>query len=145
MDDFKGYTHIVLSVASVSLISGLLFPFDTIPLRWHLFAGTGAVVADIDHPFSLLGKYNIGAYAMKHRGFTHTIPGLLFFSLLVYIFYPAMGFLFGFGYLTHLVGDYTTPSGIMWLYPFKNKKYSLRLEGIEMLVFGISLLYLWKK
>lgn len=82
----------------------------------------GSLLPDIDTPHSILGRYNIFSYFMSHRGITHTLLGLAIFSFLVYGIFPntAKGFIFG--YYLHLLMDFLTPQGIMWLYPF-NKKY----------------------
>jgi len=85
----------------------------------------GSLLPDIDTPHSTLGKYNLLSYFMSHRGFTHTLLGLAIFSFLVYGIFPNISKGFIFGYYLHLLMDFLTPQGIMWLYPFSKKYFSV--------------------
>lgn len=107
-----------------------------------LIAGAvGGLLPDIDHPYSKISKTNamtqmisagVGAVT-KHRGFTHTvlfaaimalIPAALFFwKGLIYCDMFALGLFVGM--ISHLMLDSLNPTGIMWLYPFKKKKYHI--------------------
>lgn len=124
-----------------------MFWYDKISLNLF-FVVIGSVFPDIDTPYSLLGKYNPFAKMMKHRGITHTPFMALLLSSLLLPLKMDYGFAFLFGYTLHLLTDYLTPTGIMWAYPCKQKYYTLskkgmNLRGVEGLVFGISILYLF--
>ena len=85
---------------------------------------------------------------MKHRGITHTPFMAILLSSLLLPLKMDYGFAFLFGYISHLLTDYLTPTGIMWAYPCKQKYYTLskegmNLRGVEGLVFGVSILYLF--
>ncbi|NCE98819.1 metal-dependent hydrolase [Emergencia sp. 1XD21-10] len=105
----------------------------------------GSLLPDIDHTRSKVSRSSAAAqitsYAVsavtKHRGVLHT-P--LFLLLLALILGAAINVLqdddlaliawslyFGLlpGMLSHLMLDTCNPSGIMWLYPFSNKKMSV--------------------
>ena len=51
----------------------LFFPLD---LLSTMLIVLGSLAPDIDHPHSVLGRYNVFASLMKHRGFMHTLPAL---------------------------------------------------------------------
>jgi inner membrane protein len=79
-----------------------------------LILSLGCLLPDSDHRSTLIGKVLPLWLFFSHRGFTHTVWGLL-------IFVVATGYLtsrwdwalaLGVGYLTHLVSDSFTPSGI---------------------------------
>jgi len=71
----------------------------------------------------------------QHRKITHSLTGLIIFAinmLIIYILsHNQYVFLFSIGsiigYFLHLLLDYLTPTGVPFFYPFKKKKYSLRL------------------
>lgn len=121
MIDFKGTTHIGIAV----FLYLCLFPFNLENLAGVI---VGAILADIDTPYSILGRYNIFAGIMKHRGLTHTLIGMLAFYWLVNSIFPNISDGFIFGYFTHLLSDSLTPMGIMWLYPYKKRYYSIWMK-----------------
>lgn len=138
---FLGVTHILFGISLYILIFG----FNIFNL---LFVVLGALMPDIDTPHSLLGRFNVLAAAMKHRGKTHTLFIGVILSSLIGVYNLRFALAFGFGYLTHLIGDTLTPTGIMWLYPYKKKHYTLStknndLRGIEGVVFAICMMYLF--
>jgi inner membrane protein len=81
--------------------------------------------------FSLLSlilylTYIVLAFVGPHRGFTHSLAGFMFFTLILFtsnktIILPAI-----IGYSTHLVADLLTPSGVPLLYPY-NKSFKIPL------------------
>lgn len=79
----------------------------------------GSLFPDLDSPNSTLGKFNIFARFMRHRGSTHTLLGLFLTSLFIFLLAKDTNaaFNFAFGYFTHLLLDTLTPQGIMWYYP----------------------------
>ncbi len=66
------------------------------------------------------------AILTKHRTFTHSIVGLLTFSLSVYLIDPYAWKIFAVGMSAHLFLDLTTKSGIPLFYPLR-KEYSFRI------------------
>lgn len=69
-----------------------------------LFVMIGSLLPDIDHPRSLLGRLNIFSSLMTHRGFCHTLCGVVALSLPFLIIYDAAPYVF-LGALSHLFGD----------------------------------------
>ncbi len=132
---FKGYTHILFAVA----LYNVFFPFNLFAV---CIIALGSLVPDIDHPFSILGRYNVFASLMKHRGFMHTLPALALWFI-PFISAPQLYLYFAWGYILHLLGDTFNKTGIMWLYPYKKKYYSFfsdDIYGIEAIFWGLSVL-----
>lgn len=104
-----------------------------------LAAMVGGLLPDIDHPKSAIGRQlpllsEPLSAIFGHRGFTHSLLavaimlGVLFWltasgegSQLRWLVVPLCV-----GYLSHIVGDSLTPSGVPLFYP-KRKTYSLNL------------------
>lgn len=84
----------------------------------------GALIPDIDHPKSTLGRWmpllsKLISIGFGHRGFSHSFLFLgLIFLLLPWV--PNMMFWGGvIGIVTHLIGDMMTHKGIRILYPYQ--------------------------
>lgn len=83
----------------------------------------------------------------EHRTFTHSILGLILFSISTFLILKQGTVSFILGYAAHLFADWTTDSGIMIIYPSK-KKVSLHLIKTNSLVdhmmciFAMLLFYL---
>lgn len=90
---------------AVHVIIGLLFSmgFHTQP-RDIIFIIVGSLLPDIDHPKSILGRFNIFAKLMTHRGFCHTLAGCVMLSLPFMYIYGAAPYVF-LGTISHLFGD----------------------------------------
>lgn len=137
---FNGITHIVLSVSLFLLITD----FELVPV---FLVAISSIFPDIDCAYSLLGKYNPIAPFMKHRGFLHTPFAMMIVLLIIKSlnldYYSAITF----GYLTHLLSDSLTPTGIMWLYPFDKKYFSanktFNAKVLEVIVLCLSFTYLF--
>lgn len=124
-----GITHAVAGVF-VGVILGQVYGLSA-PLV--LFAALGALLPDIDHPASKLGRYfkSLRWFA-KHRGFFHSLFAAVLFTVLVHlanesISYPALyAVAFLLGFLSHLVLDAWTKEGIQPFFPvnirFKGKR-----------------------
>lgn len=142
---FRGYTHLLI----VIFLLGWLCITDKLGMLVVFFILLGAILPDIDYPESILGKLNpfVWMGLMNHRGFSHTIPGMLFFcSLAIYLFGWIYSASIAAGYLLHLISDTFTPKGIKWLYPFKQEGYSLAhfpTGGVEEAALFIALLCLF--
>lgn len=138
---FFGITHVLMGIS----LYVLLFGFDFMAL---LFVSIGSLLPDIDTQYSKFGKYNPLVGIMKHRGFTHTIISCFLVSFIIALWNVKLGLSLGFGYFIHLLSDYLTPMGIMWLYPYNKKYYTLstknyNLRTLEGIIFGVCMLYLF--
>lgn len=121
-------THIALGIVSILPLVGhvnlLYIPFGLI----------GAVFPDYD--------YMVG---LKHRGITHTLLLLMITTAVMLIFSPQLALIWGISYLTHLVGDSITKTGIPALYPLSKKYYGLKLiktKGAEDLLILLICIYI---
>ena len=89
-----------------------------------LFTLMGALLPDLDHPNSTLGKrFKVLSYPIcaifGHRGITHSLIAVAAVGYAAYTLQSIMVSWLAMGYLLHLLGDYLTPSGVPLLYPFK--------------------------
>lgn len=83
----------------------------------------GSVFPDCDHRNAPMGRLFPAWLLFNHRGFTHTIWGLVIFSLPIGIFYSwKWALIFACGYFLHLMMDTGTPMGIKWFTGHKRKK-----------------------
>lgn len=124
------------------------------------FALLGAIFPDIDEPNSYIGRrtYIISKlfkFVFGHRGFTHSLAGMIFFTVIlgvitsVYFNLPySVPLFFGLGYLSHLLGDLLTSHGIPLFSPFMSRRYSLSffstgsgLEYFFRIVLGVIFLH----
>lgn len=64
----------------------------------------GSLLPDIDHPKSMLGRFNVFASLMTHRGFCHTLLGCVVLSLPFLYIHGAAPYVF-LGTISHLFGD----------------------------------------
>lgn len=146
---FKGITHILIFIALYAAIADRInINRPILPLI--LIMALGSIIADIDHPQSLVGRFFIigGLIFRGHRGITHSLIAAALFSIPVALYDQVYALVFFLGYLIHLIADTTTITGVKWLYPFSTKSFSLKLAGTgveELFVFGICLLYIWNK
>ena len=104
-----------------------------------LVAAIGGLMPDLDHPKSALGRrIPLISYPLSqlfgHRGFTHSLL-MVVILLAVLVFGTTSPSFDGLrwmvmpliiGYLSHILGDALTPSGVPLFYPNK-KTYSLNL------------------
>lgn len=126
--------HLLFALASAILakkmaISSALAQGDW----WHVISGglLTCLLPDIDHPKSVLGQRlkwlsSPIAIIFGHRGFTHSllaiIAGILLFTLCqpAQITIPLDAFhAMIIGYLSHIVADMLTPSGVPLLWPWR--------------------------
>jgi len=86
-------------------------------------AAFGALLPDLDHPGSWIGRrFKLIAWPITlifgHRGITHSLLAAGAVSILLLSQVAAAWVIpIGLGYLSHLLGDYLTPLGIPLLYP----------------------------
>lgn len=117
-------THLITGLAAGYMIAGP----DTNAL---LAAGVAALLPDIDHPNSYVGRKipiipGLIKITMGHRGPLHSLPAALLVSLVVTVAGgPLLGIAAGVGYLAHILGDMLTPSGVPLLWPAIRKNIKL--------------------
>jgi inner membrane protein len=111
------------------------------PIAVHgtMAAAIGGLLPDLDHPNSILGRKlpfisQPLAAMFGHRGMTHSLLAMvLMVGILLFVttLYPLAGLAgiiapLAVGYLSHLLGDSMTPSGIPLFWPHR-KTYSFNL------------------
>jgi len=79
-----------------------------------------------------LGAFVAWAPWLKHRGMTHTIWMLPFWAGLgggreEELGADGLGMAAMLGYLSHLIADTMTPSGVKWLFPLMKKSFKIRM------------------
>ncbi|MEY8417063.1 metal-dependent hydrolase [Tissierella praeacuta] len=133
---FKGLTHTLVALS----LYFLFFDFDLIII---ISIVLGSLIPDID----IVGKYNILAQFMKHRGKMHTFLILTLISILLFLIDTNFALGFAYGYTMHLIMDTLTPMGIMWAYPINDKYYSLNKRFnyriLEPVIVGICSVFLF--
>lgn len=124
--------HLLFSVASLIMAHKLELTPELAQGDWlHMVPGVllGALLPDIDHPSSILGRLLriISLPISKlcgHRGFTHSLVAWLILLISCYQWLPSQWDIpndliqaFLLGYMSHLVADILTPSGVPFLWP----------------------------
>ena len=83
----------------------------------------GSVFPDTDIRQSLAGRFLPLWLFFNHRGFTHTIPACILFSLPIAVFYSwEWAGLFAAGYILHLAMDDGTPMRVKWWRGHRRKR-----------------------
>ena len=122
--------------------------------RTHFIIGV-AVTAPfiIYNPVSVIGL--IGSYApdfdiklkIPHRTITHSLLALVVTTAVIFALDPYIAFVWFINYLLHLLADSLTKMGVPFLYPFKKKKYGLKLfktgKGGDYLFQFLSVAYIY--
>lgn len=118
-------THVAFGALFALAYISIFHPNNQI--LFFLLTMFGAMLPDIDHPKSTLGRYvkPIGKI-FKHRGVFHSVFALPVFALLLFWLLDTSRFTFAIllGYVSHLLGDALSKEGIKPLTPFSN--WSLR-------------------
>ncbi len=86
----------------------------------------GALLPDVDHPKSKIGRMLPGIshgihWLFRHRGATHSLLATFIVSSLVSLWSVEAGLGMLTGYLTHLACDFWTDGGIPLLWPHKRR------------------------
>ncbi|MBT5022001.1 metal-dependent hydrolase [Candidatus Woesearchaeota archaeon] len=118
-------TH--LAFAIFLLIPLLNFFSPANPVIFILIFLTAALLPDIDHPKSKLGRFvkPIG-FLFEHRGFFHSGFALLLFTYLAYQYLSVTSAIAVFiGYASHIMADTFSHQGIMPLHPLSK----FRIKG----------------
>jgi len=140
------YTHLALGLLSALI----LIPFLEIHnnILFISLVLLGSLLPDIDYPKSKISnKIPILPFLIKiiskHRGIFHSLFAAIIISSILYLISPTASIALFIGYLSHLIIDSLTKSGINFLYPFTK----LRISGFiktgsyqEFLVFIAILL-----
>ncbi len=128
--------HLLFSVASLIMAHKLQITPEFAQGDWlHMVPGVllGALLPDIDHPSSILGRiFRVISLPISklcgHRGFTHSLIAWLILLISCYQWLPTQWGLpadliqaFLLGYMSHLVADMLTPSGVPFLWPLPTR------------------------
>ena len=133
-----GVTHMIVG-AAVGYLA-------TQTVTGAVVGGTAALLPDIDHPNSKLGRRvpilpTVINKLVGHRTLTHSILVLFTLTGILYVTTSlSVTVAFFVGYLSHLILDSLTVSGVPFLYPFSRRNYGLRFcytQGIFEKVFLI--------
>ena len=124
-----GKTHLLIGIASGMAVSSA----TGLPLWTGAALGAlGGLLPDIDHPQSYISSFIpfgflVGGLVGGHRGITHTALAAL--ALAGVAFYAgveqAMILAFAAGYVSHLIADMTTPSGVPMLLPVTDFRFKV--------------------
>lgn len=157
--------HLLFSVASLVMAHKLELTPELAQGDWlHMVPGAllGALLPDIDHPSSIPGRLlRILSLPIsklcEHRGFTHSLVAWLLLTITCYQWlemqWPIPSDLlqaFLLGYISHLIADMLTPSGVPFLWPLpmrfcfpilrgKSNKRAERFIAIVLTVCAFSL------
>lgn len=104
-----------------------------------LAAAVGGLLPDIDHPESVVGRrvrlISVPLAAIfGHRGFTHSLLAVLLLGYAVISANtPASVYWLPLcvGYLSHILGDALSASGVPLLYPWSRKRFRARVLPVN--------------
>jgi inner membrane protein len=125
------------------------------------FAVLGAVILDIDFLFAFLSKGDPSLYIFTHGGFTHSLLGAAFVSLVAFgalkllsatsffqerigaeVTYLAFIFIL-LGAVSHIFLDFLAAPGIPLLYPLTDEKFTAAIfPGPSIVLFAVSIIFL---
>jgi len=118
------YTHVLFALFFYFLAI-IIFNLN-FSIFFALILCLGAILPDIDSPNSFINrKIKISKLVIvfsKHRGFFHSLFGILFFFIIGFMITLFIGLsliytaFFCFGYFLHLVADSMTISGVRWFW-----------------------------
>ena len=118
------HTHAIGGVASLYLLHRLGYMHPGV--ADYVVVSAAALLPDVDHSSSVLGKRTKIFSFLKHRGLTHSILGVALLYLILYQiglnFYPQISPFIPYillGCASHILLDMLTPSGVALFYPFK--------------------------
>ncbi|MCB2309032.1 metal-dependent hydrolase [Clostridium estertheticum] len=123
-------THIAVGIA-------VTLPLLNLVPRYAFVGILGSIIADWD---LLLG--------IKHRTITHSLLALILVTLATMVLNFNIGLIIGFNYLTHLLLDSCTKTGVPFLYPFNKKYYGSKLvktggvEDLSICLLSIFLIFI---
>ena len=115
-------THISFAI----FISLMIIKFSPPVSRYFFLLAMvlGSLLPDLDSATSFIGKkFKLVSLFFKHRGMIHGIVFLTGFSIIVFLITKNFYYFLAFatGYLSHLLLDSMTPSGVAFFWPGKNR------------------------
>ncbi len=132
------HTHAVGGFALVYLLhkAGYVHP----SMADYIVASSAALLPDVDHSSSFLGKRTKIFTIFKHRGFTHSLfGGFVLYGILYLIqqyLYKPIGpytLYIMLGFASHIILDILNPMGVKLFYPFGlNVKIPLIKTGSKL-------------
>lgn len=143
-------SHIAVGVAAWAWAAPHLGLSPLDPPSLALAAG-GALLPDIDHPHSWVGRRarvisRPLAAIVGHRGFTHSILAVIACGLLLRCLNPDRTVMdaLAIGYLSHLAADLMTTSGLRLAWPLR-RRYAIPLcrTGSLRELAIVSIVVLW--
>ncbi|QJC31068.1 metal-dependent hydrolase [Enterobacteriaceae endosymbiont of Macroplea mutica] len=155
--------HIFFTLSSSILIQHFIFSKIMHHDDWWCFIPISLITCllpDIDHPKSIIGnKFKYISYLCAkifcHRGFTHSIGAIYSIILIIKIISTNITLLIIpiklgiiIGYCSHICADMLTPSGVLLLWPLKQRfripiiKKKLFTENFFCYIYFICSLYL---
>jgi len=113
----------LLSHIAFGLLFGMLFYyFFGFGFDFVLLVGFAAFIPDLD--WAMQFKWGMGE---RHRTFMHNLWAMLITAMIAGFIFKSMILAFGIviGFITHLMADSFTVTGVSWLYPYgyENKFY----------------------
>jgi membrane-bound metal-dependent hydrolase YbcI (DUF457 family) len=94
------------------ILLGMDPKLENINLWLYAGAAIGSFLPDVDHPYSVAGKFAPVWMRVKHREQTHSLFGVIVSGALGTILNPMFGAGVAYGYLLHLGGDRLTYMGM---------------------------------
>ncbi|MFQ9978633.1 metal-dependent hydrolase [Clostridium cadaveris] len=110
------YGLIHSSESILLIITIFIYTFIAIPFKTLSFIGTILFIFLLNRSASF-----------NHRTFTHSIIGIIVFSLPILLMSPRLLVPFNLGYCMHLFADSFTKSGVPLFLPYNKKKYGPKL------------------
>lgn len=108
----------------------------------------GSLLPDIDHPGSRVGRTfptvsNALAKTFGHRGFTHSLIAVVLFMAVIFQSIESMGesqplsilVAVCIGYLSHVMADFCTVSGVPLLWPYRRRWPNGKEKGYRLPLF----------
>jgi len=110
------YTHLVAGLlVAIALTEWYLFPNTVVAVLFVLF---GSIFPDIDEEHSRLGRlFPAIPKLFVHRGFFHSIFLAVVIVIALFLYVPSYAVAFLLGFLSHLLLDAMTPSGVRPFWP----------------------------
>lgn len=119
-------THLAFGVTTILGLSKFDLIDNSLPLL--AAAALGSLLPDIDHPGSVVGRrVKLVSVPVSmifgHRGITHSLIAIVIMSVTIIWQVGSQPWIvaLAIGYLTHLVGDWLTPSGVPFMWPSRRK------------------------
>lgn len=126
-----GHTHALIGAAAALGIATAAHADANTTYLLVAAGGLAALVPDIDHPRAPLRRKlglvgNIALSRLKHRGITHTLLALVAVGAAAMTALPPLfGVVVTVGYLSHLLSDMLTVSGLPVFWPYRDDNYHI--------------------